>query len=47
MTWLLTFFLRPIILIVLFVAILYPARLATIRYMREGKLKRLLLRRVA
>lgn len=39
--------LRPLMLLALSVVILIPARLAVQRYMRDGKLKRLLLRRVS
>ena len=39
-------FLRPFVLLVLGVLILAPARIAVERYMKDGKLKRLLLTRV-
>lgn len=39
-------FLRPFLLIILAITILYPARKALERYMKDGKLKRLLLRRI-
>ena len=38
--------LKPFLFIVLAVGVLIPARLAVIRYMRDGKLKRMLLTRV-
>ena len=38
--------LKPVVLIVLAVGVLYPARRAVERRMKDGKLKRLLLRRV-
>jgi hypothetical protein len=37
---------KPFVLFVLAVCVLYPARVLTQKYMREGRLKRLLLRRV-
>lgn len=47
MTLFLSIFLRPFVLIVLFLCVLYPARLLVQRRMPDGRLKRLLLRRVA
>lgn len=47
MDFILSFLLRPMILIVLFVGVLYPCRLWVMRKMKDGKLKRLLLRRIA
>jgi len=38
---------RPLMLLVLSVLVLTPARLAVQRRMRDGKLKRLLLRRIS
>lgn len=37
---------RPFMLLILSVVILIPARMAVERHMKDGKLKRLLLRRV-
>lgn len=37
---------RPFLLLILAVVVLYPARVACQRYMRDGWLKRLLLRRI-
>lgn len=39
-------FLRPFLLFILAITILYPARKLLERYMKEGWLKRLLLRRI-
>jgi hypothetical protein len=39
-------FLKPLLLLVLAVTVLYPARIAVQRKMKDGKLKRLLLRRI-
>jgi hypothetical protein len=39
-------FFRPFMLLILAVAILYPARMLLQRYMKDGWLKRLLLRRI-
>ena len=38
--------LKPAMLLVLAVCVLYPARMAVQRHMKDGKLKRLLLTRV-
>ena len=46
MSWALAVLLRPLILVLLAVMILTPARLAVQRFLPDGKLKRLLLRRV-
>lgn len=44
--WMLAVLLRPFMLFVLAVFVLYPARMAVQKHMRDGKLKRLLLKRV-
>jgi uncharacterized protein YneF (UPF0154 family) len=44
--WAIALFVKPLALLVLFVLVLYPARRAVQRYMKDGPLKRLLLRRV-
>jgi hypothetical protein len=41
--WAIALLVKPFVLLVLFVAVLYPARRAVERYMKDGKLKRLLL----
>ena len=38
--------LKPVMLLVLAVGVLYPARMAVQRRMKDGKLKRLLLTRI-
>lgn len=45
-TWQIAIVLKPFVLFVLAVTILYPARLACERRMKDGPLKRLLLRRI-
>jgi hypothetical protein len=40
----LTLFLKPILLVLLFLLVLYPTRLAVIRFWPDGKVKRFLLR---
>jgi hypothetical protein len=45
--WAIAVLVKPLALLVLFVLVLYPARWAVQRYMRDGWLKRLLLRRVS
>lgn len=45
-TWQWAILLRPLFLFLLTALILYPARLAVMKWWPEGKLKRLLLRRV-
>ena len=47
MTWLLAVLLRPFVLVVLAVAVLYPARKAVERWWPEGRVKRVLLFRVS
>lgn len=42
----LAFILKPLVALVLFGLILLPARLAVQRWMKDGKLKRILLTRV-
>jgi hypothetical protein len=44
--WAIALLLKPLYLLVLFVLVLYPARWAVQKYMRDGRLKRLLLWRV-
>lgn len=44
-SWLLAIALKPLFLLAVLFAV-YPARLLVSRYMRDGKLKRLLLTRV-
>ena len=44
--WILAALLRPLVILLLAILVLTPARLAVVRYFPEGKLKRLLLRRV-
>lgn len=44
--WLLALLLKPLILLVLGVFVLYPARMLVQKKMKDGKLKRLLLTRV-
>lgn len=44
--WAIALLIKPFALLVLFVLVLYPARWAVQRYLPDGKLKRLLLRRV-
>ena len=46
MTFALANFLKPFFMFVLSVCVLYPARMAVIRHMKEGRLKRFLLFRV-
>lgn len=43
---LLAVFLRPFVLLVVTVVILYPIRLVLLKYLPEGKLKRFLLLRI-
>lgn len=45
--WAIALFLKPFIFLVLFVVVLYPARRAVEKYMKDGKVKRLLLRRLS
>ncbi len=45
--WLLAVILRPFVALLLGVAVLYPARMAVIRHLPEGRLKRLLLIRIS
>jgi hypothetical protein len=40
-------FLRPFVFLAIWVLILYPARLSVQKFMKEGWLKRLLLRRIS
>lgn len=44
--WLLGVVLKPLVLFLLCALVLYPARRAIIRWLPEGRLKRVLLRRV-
>ena len=44
--WQIAIVAKPFVLLVLAVTVLYPARLACERGMKDGKLKRLLLRRI-
>lgn len=46
MTFALANFLKPFIMFVLSICVLYPARMAVIRHMKDGRLKRVLLFRV-
>lgn len=45
-TWQIAILVKPFATFVLAACVLYPCRKAVERYMRDGKLKRLLLRRV-
>jgi hypothetical protein len=45
--WLIATLLRPFVLLLLGAWVLYPARVAVIRHMPEGRLKRLLLIRIS
>lgn len=45
--WQIAIVAKPFVLFVLAVTVLYPARKACERYMREGRLKRLLLRNIS
>ena len=45
--WAIALVLKPLALLVLFVLVLYPARWAVQRYLPDGWLKRLLLRRIS
>ena len=45
--WQWAILIKPFMLFVVTVLILYPARMAMTRYFPEGKLKRLLLRRIS
>jgi hypothetical protein len=44
--WAIAVLVKPLVLLVLFVVVLYPARWAVQRYLKDGRLKRLLLTRV-
>jgi hypothetical protein len=45
-SWQLALVAKPFVMLVLTLLVLYPARVLTQRHMPEGRLKRLLLRRV-
>lgn len=46
-SWQIAIFLKPFVMFVLTVLVLYPARVMATRYIPEGKVKRLLLRRIS
>lgn len=43
--WMIAALIRPFVMLVLAITVLRPARMAVEKYMKESKLKRLLLRR--
>jgi hypothetical protein len=45
--WVIAAFLKPFALLVLAVVVLIPARMAVAKWLPDGKLKRLLLRRIS
>lgn len=46
-SWQIAIFLKPFVMFVLTVLVLYPARVMATRYIPEGRMKRLLLRRIS
>lgn len=44
--WMIALLLKPLVLLVLFVGVLLPIRVAFQRWMPDGRIKRLLLRRI-
>lgn len=46
-TWMLSAIARPFVLFIFAYCVLYPARMAVMRYFPEGKIKRVLLFRVS
>ncbi len=46
-SWQLAILLKPFVLFALAVCVLYPARMAVARFVPDGRVKRLLLRRVS
>ena len=44
--WMIALLLKPLVLLVLFVCVLLPIKLAFQRWMPDGRVKRLLLRRI-
>ena len=44
--WMIALLLKPLVLLVLFVGVLLPIKIAFQRWMPDGRVKRLLLRRI-
>ncbi len=45
-TWLIALFIKPFVAFLVLAVICYPIKLAVVRFMRDGRVKRLLLTRI-